>query len=76
MQIKIDTVLKAMRVVPAIVAAAPEFKKLYDQLIASFSHSADQETLKKAYDLAISEANDADAQLRALIEERTGQPQG
>lgn len=71
--VKIDTILKALSVVPAVTAALPEFKRLFDQLVATFDRDQDQETLRKAYDLAISDADDAHNDLQALIRERTGQ---
>lgn len=59
--------LSLLKVVPQVVAAAPEFKRLYDQLVASFDKDADQETLQRAYDLALSDAEDAHDDLDELV---------
>jgi hypothetical protein len=39
---------EALRVVGPVAAAMPEFKALYDQIVATF-HERDQATLKEAY---------------------------
>jgi hypothetical protein len=49
--------LKALQVVDAAVAAAPEFKALYDQAVSTL-HPADQATAKEAY-ADLMEDNDA-----------------
>ena len=65
----LQTVLNLLPKVGPIVAAAPEFKALFDQIIATFGEH-DQDTLKEAYALATSHARDAHAELAALVKER------
>ncbi len=59
--------LQLLQAVPKAAAAAPQFKALWDQLIATFDKKADQQTLKDAYPLALSDAADAHSDLQALI---------
>ncbi len=54
----ISSILKLLPVVGPVVAAAPEFKKIYDQIVATFDDDADQDQLKEAYKDIIAD-NDA-----------------
>lgn len=67
--ITIAWALALLEVVPKLTIALPEFKKLWDELIVTFSKSTDQQTLQQAYDLALSDAADAHADLQTLIAE-------
>ena len=49
------------------MAAAPEFKALVEDIIATLTDAQDQEVLKEAYELAISNARDAHVRLQALV---------
>ena len=53
----ITSLLKLLPAVGPLVAAAPEFKKVYDQIVATFKEK-DQAVLKEAY-LDIIADNDA-----------------
>ena len=63
----ISWALGLLQVVPKAVAAAPEFKKLWDELVTTFDGNASQQDLKDAYDAATSDAADADADLQDII---------
>ncbi len=43
------SVLKLLPAVGPVVAALPEFKKIFDQIVATFDDDADQKELKEAY---------------------------
>lgn len=59
--------LQLLQAIPKVAAAAPEFKHLYDQLVNSFDKSSDQQTLRDAYELALSDAADAHVDLQDLV---------
>ncbi len=59
--------LELLRAVPQVVAAAPDFKRLWDQLSDTFDSDTDQQTLQEAYDLALSDAADANQDLDDLV---------
>ena len=44
----LSSILKLLPIVGPAVAALPEFKKVYDQIVATFG-SGDQATLREAY---------------------------
>lgn len=64
--------LQLLQVVPKVVAAAPEFKRLFDQFVATFENDATQADLKAAYDAAISDAADANMDLEEIIARHGG----
>ncbi len=64
------TALGILPVVGPVIAAAPEFKKLWDGIVATFDSDADQATLKDAYALAIDDRDAAHADLQKLVAER------
>ena len=66
----IETILKLLPKVGPIIAAAPEFKELVDQLVDTFDDKRDQDDLKAAYALAISDAADAYKALDELVKKR------
>lgn len=59
--------LQLLQVVPKVVAAAPDFKHLWDQLVATFDGHQSQQDLKDAYTAAVSDAADADMDLQEII---------
>lgn len=63
--------LELLQAVPKVVAAAPSFKKIWDQIVGVFDKDTDQDTLKEAYDLAISDAADAHTDLQDLVARNT-----
>jgi len=63
--------LKALQSVGPVIAALPEFKKLFDAAVSTFDKNADQETLRRAYDLAVDGAADAHADLQKLVAENS-----
>lgn len=62
--------LKLLQIVPQVTLALPEFKALWDQFRGGLK-PADQETAKRAYELAISEAADAHEDLQDLVAQHT-----
>lgn len=66
--VSIAWALSLLQVVPKAVAAAPDFKRLYDQLVETFDGHTSQQELKDAYAAATSDAADADADLQEIIE--------
>lgn len=65
--IDVKWALGLLQAVPKVVAAAPQFIKLWDQLVTTFDPGTDQATLKEAYDLAMSDAADANQDLIELV---------
>lgn len=63
--------LGLLQAVPKVVAAAPDFKHLWDQLVDTFDGNADQQDLKDAYDAAISDAADAHEDLQDIVARHT-----
>jgi ABC-type transporter Mla subunit MlaD len=59
--------LGLLQAVPKVVAAAPDFKKLWDQLVDTFDGEASQQELKDAYAAAISDAADAHEDLQEIV---------
>lgn len=67
----LNALLGVLPVVGPIIAAAPEFRRLYDQ-VAGSSGPKDKATAKEAYDLAISEAKGAHERLQELVKSHGG----
>ncbi len=67
MKFNLASVLNLLPVVGPAIAAAPAFKTIYDGLVATFDSDSDQETLKTAYDFAISDAHNARTELADLV---------
>jgi ABC-type transporter Mla subunit MlaD len=59
--------LQLLQAVPKVVAAAPDFKRVFDSIVATFS-GAEQDDLKAAYDAAISDAADAHQDLQEIVD--------
>lgn len=68
----IATLLAALPAIGPVVAALPEFKRLFDEIMATAIEPRDQDELKKAYALAIQDSDQAHADLQALVASRTG----
>ena len=45
----ITSILKLLPVVGPVVAALPEFRNVFDQIVGTFDDDADQTVLKEAY---------------------------
>lgn len=69
--INIATLLGFLPVVGPVVAAMPEFAALWNEAAATFGPS-DQKTLKRAYEAAISGADDAHSNLQAIVAAHSG----
>jgi len=61
----LTSVLKLLPAVGPVVAALPEFRKIYEQITATFDDKPDQDTLKEAY---VDLMNDNDAGHKRLQE--------
>lgn len=66
----LSAALNLLPVVGPAVAALPEFKRLYEQLGLVTGGKADQDTLKRALDLAVQDRDAAHNDLQALVRER------
>lgn len=62
----LSILLSALPVVGPVVAAAPQFKALFDMAKQALS-TEDQATASQAYDLAIQQAADAHTNLQDLV---------
>jgi ABC-type transporter Mla subunit MlaD len=69
--ITIAWALQLLQAVPQVVAAAPNFKRLWDELVHTFHGNPAQQDLKDAYAAAISDAADANADLQEIIARHT-----
>lgn len=65
------TVLALLPKVGPLVAALPEFRRLIEEITATLGDKRDQAELQRAYELALSDADDAHADLQALVASRT-----
>jgi hypothetical protein len=68
---KLVDVLKLLPAVGPVVAALPEFRKIYDGIVQTFDSATDQQTLMDAYDTAISGAADAHQDLQDLVRQHS-----
>lgn len=68
----IPAVIKFLQVVGPVTARLPEFKEVYDQIVATFKKDADQETLKKAYDELLAENTGGHARLQEMLRKASG----
>lgn len=64
----LTSILKLLPAVGPVVAALPEFKKIYDQIVGTFGED-DQETLKDAYADLMAENDEGHARLQAKLAE-------
>lgn len=64
----LETILRSLPVVGPIVAAAPEFKALFDAAVAALAPS-DQATAKEAYADLIADNDEGHARLQAKLAE-------
>lgn len=60
------SVLKLLPTVGPVIAALPEFKKVYDQIAASFAEK-DQQTLQEAYRDLMAENDEGHARLQEKL---------
>lgn len=63
----LQTILNLLPKVGPIIAAAPEFKALVEELIETFASDRDQAELQAAYEQAISNADDAHEKLQQIV---------
>ncbi len=63
----LETILRLLPKVGPIIAAAPEFKALIEDIISALTNPADQETLKVAYAAAIEGAAEAHQILQEIV---------
>lgn len=64
--IRLETIARLLPVVGPVIAAGPEFKRLFDEALATFS-TDDQEKLKEMYAAALDRADDAHERLQELV---------
>lgn len=62
----LNTILRALPVVGPLVAAAPEFKNLFDMAVTVL-HPQDQEHAKAAYAAAIADNDEGHARLQGKL---------
>jgi hypothetical protein len=63
----ITGILKLLQAVGPVTAALPEFKQTYDQIVSTFHKSADQQTLKTAYEELQAENSGGHARLQEML---------
>lgn len=64
---KLIDILKLLPAVGPVVAALPEFKAVYDQIVGTFRNPQDQQTLKTAYQELQAENSGGHARLQELL---------
>lgn len=62
----VTTVMKLLPAIGPVIAALPEFKALFSEIVATFA-VRDQDELKRAYAMALDRANEAHDDLQALV---------
>ena len=65
------TLLALLPKIGPVIAALPEFKRLFNEVVAAFD-TLDQAELRAAYELALSNAADAHDKLQALVRQARG----
>mgnify|MGYP000580829228 CR=1 FL=1 len=65
----VSAILGLLKVVPAAVAAAPEFISTFNTIVDSFDDDADQDTLKQGYADLMQDNDEGFARLDALLAE-------
>ena len=63
----LSSLLGVLPIVGPAIAAAPEFKRLFDEATAALKSDQDQATAKQAYDLALGNAANAHTALQDLV---------
>ena len=63
----LQNILALLPKVGPIIAAAPEFKKLVDEIISTLKNERDQSELQRAYELAIDDAEEAHRHLQTIV---------
>lgn len=64
----LTSILKLLPAVGPVVAALPEFKKVYDQIVGTFKQD-DQAVLREAYEDLVAENAEGHARLQAKLAE-------
>lgn len=64
----LQSILALLPAVGPVVAALPEFKKVYDQIVDTFNNN-DQQTLREAYKDIMAENDEGHARLQAKLAE-------
>lgn len=64
----LKSILGLLPAVGPVVAALPEFKKVYDQIVDTFKED-DQEVLKSAYEDIMADNDEGHARLQAKLAE-------
>lgn len=64
----ITSLLKLLPVVGPVVAAAPEFKAIYDQMVGTFNQR-DQQVLREAYDDLVADNDEGHRRLQQKLAE-------
>jgi hypothetical protein len=68
MAFNLTDILKLLPAVGPVVAALPEFKKIYDDIVGTFKEQ-DQEVLREAYADLMAENDEGHARLQAKLAE-------
>lgn len=68
----LKSVLKMLPAVGPVVAALPEFRAVFDQIVATFSKPADQATLKDAYADLIADNDEGHRRLQEKLKRAAG----
>ena len=63
----LQNILALLPKVGPIIAAAPEFKKLVDEIVSTLTSKREQAELQQAYELAIDNAEEAHRQLQEIV---------
>ena len=64
----LSSVLKLLPAVGPVVAALPEFKKIFDQIVATFDDPRDQNTLKSAYVVLMRENDEGHRRVQSKLD--------
>lgn len=67
MPFSLGGIIKLLQVVGPVVARAPEFKAVFDQIVDTFKGKDDQATLKKAYDELMAENSGGHVRLQEML---------
>lgn len=70
--LSVASALSLLNAAPKVLAALPEFKALWDRIISSFDDDNSQEVLKNAYEVAMSDAENAHTQLQDIVRRHGG----
>ena len=68
MAFNLSSILQLLPAVGPVVAALPEFKKVFDDIVGTFKEQ-DQDVLREAYDDLMAENDEGHARLQAKLAE-------